>query len=100
MVIVDLAKGKDTGPPSNENGVSFCKQCNENCISSSSTPHNLCCERETHVSLKNVAEYVVFPAKTVHQCFFSAVNKIIVTEQLFVDTAIVLNYLGSIVQKL
>jgi hypothetical protein len=31
-VVVDLPKGKDTGPPFNENGISFCKQCNQNCI--------------------------------------------------------------------
>ncbi len=62
LVIVDLPKCKDTNPPSNENGISFYKQCNENCITSSSTPHNLCCERETHVSLNNVGEYVLFPA--------------------------------------
>jgi hypothetical protein len=30
VVFVDLPKGKDTGPPSNENGLSFCKQCNVN----------------------------------------------------------------------
>jgi hypothetical protein len=70
VVVVDLPKGKDTGPPSNENGVSFCKQCNINCISSSATSCNLCCERETHVSLNNVGEYVVFPAKTVQRGFF------------------------------
>ncbi len=83
MVVVDLPKGKDTGPPSNENGASFRKQCNINCISSSSTPHNLCCERETHVSLKNIGEYVVFPAKTVHQGFVGLVNKIVVQAQFF-----------------
>jgi hypothetical protein len=83
VVIVDLLKGKDTGPLSNEIGVSFCSQCNENCISSLSTPHKKCCERETHISLNKVGEYVVFHAKTVHQGFFSVVNKNIVTSQLF-----------------
>ncbi len=48
-----------------------------------SIPRNQCCERETHVSLNNVGEYVVFPAETVHRGFFSAVNKIIVQVQLF-----------------
>ncbi len=95
MVIVDLPKGKDTGPPSNENGVSFCSQCNEKCISSSAMPHKKCCETETHVSPKKVGEYIVFPAKTVHQGFFSVVNRIIVTMQLFCGSAIVLNCLGS-----
>jgi hypothetical protein len=66
VVIVDLPIGKNIGPPSNENGVSFRKQCNVNCISSSSTPRNLCCERETHMSLNNVGEHVAYPAKTVH----------------------------------
>ncbi len=28
VVVVDVPTGKDTGPPPNENGVSFCKQCN------------------------------------------------------------------------
>jgi hypothetical protein len=83
VIIVDLPKVKDIDLPSNENGVSFCKQCNENCISSSSTPRNLCCERETHVSKNNVGEYVVFHAKTVHPGFFSAVNKIDVTAHFF-----------------
>jgi hypothetical protein len=35
------------------------------------------------VSLNNVGEYVVFPAETFHQGFFSAVNKIVVIMQLF-----------------
>jgi hypothetical protein len=30
-----------------------------------------------------MGEYVVFPAETVHQGFFSAVNKIVVQAQLF-----------------
>jgi hypothetical protein len=50
LVVVDLPKGKDTGPPSNEDRASFRKHYNENCISSSSTPCNLCRERETHFS--------------------------------------------------
>ncbi len=70
VVVVDPPKGKITGPPSNENGVSICKQCNENCMSSLSTPCNLCCERETHVSLNNVGEYVVFPVKNCPSRFF------------------------------
>ncbi len=36
-----------------------------------------------HISLKKVGEYIIFPAKTVHQGFISAVDKIIVTAQLF-----------------
>ncbi len=99
VVFVDVPTGKDTGPPPNENG-SFCKQCNVKCICPLSTPRNPCCEIETHVSLKNVGEYVVLPAKTVHQGFFSAVNKIVVQAEVFADTAIVLNYRGSIVQQL
>jgi hypothetical protein len=83
VVVADLPKGKNAGPPSNENGVSFCKQCNKNCISSLSTSCNLCCERETHVSLNNIGEYVVFLAKNFPLRFFSAVNKIVVTAQLF-----------------
>ncbi len=97
VVVVDLPKGKDTGPPSNENGASFCSQCNEDYISSSSTPRKKCCERETHVSLNKVGEYVVFHAKTVHPGFFSVVNKNIVTLQLFCS---LLNCLGWIIQKL
>jgi hypothetical protein len=53
------------------------------CLCPLSAPRNLCCDRETHVSLNNVGEYVVFPAQTVHQGFFSAVNKIIVQAQHF-----------------
>jgi hypothetical protein len=52
------------------------------CLRPLSAPHNLCCDRETHVSLNNVGEYVVFPAETVHGGFFSAVNKIVVQVQL------------------
>jgi hypothetical protein len=99
VIVVDLPKGKDTGPPSNENGISFHKQCKKNCISSSSTPHNPCCERETHMSLNNVGEYVVFSAKTVHRDFFSAV-RLLLPCNFFGDTAIVPNCLGSIVQQL
>ncbi len=33
--------------------------------------------------VNNIGEYVVFPAETVHQGFFSAVNKIVVQMQLF-----------------
>jgi hypothetical protein len=83
VVIVDLPTGKDTGPPSNENGISFCSQCNEKGISSLSMPCKKCCETETHVALNKVGEHVVFSAKIVHQGFYSAVNKIIVIVQLF-----------------
>ncbi len=48
-----------------------------------SAPRKLCCDIKTHVSLNNVGEYVVFPAETVYQDFFSAVNKIVVQAQLF-----------------
>jgi hypothetical protein len=82
-VIVDIPTGKDTGPPPNSNGVSFCKQCNVQYLHPLSTPRNLCCDIETHVSLNNIGEYVVFPAQTIHQGFFIAVNKIIVQVQLF-----------------
>jgi hypothetical protein len=82
VVVVDIPTGKDTGPPPNEYGVSFCKQCNVQCLCLLSAPHNLCCDRETHVSLNDVGEYVVFPAQTIHQGFFSAVNKIILQAQL------------------
>jgi hypothetical protein len=50
VVVVNLPKGQDTGPPSNENGISFCKQCDENCISSSSTPRKVLSKRNTCVS--------------------------------------------------
>jgi hypothetical protein len=83
LVIVDVPKGKDTGPPPDENGVSFCKQFNVKCVCPSSTPRNPCCERETHASLNNIGEYDVFPAQTLHRGFFSAVNKIVVQAQLF-----------------
>ncbi len=83
MVVSDVCTGKDTGSPPNKNGVSFHKQCNVQCLCPLSTPHNLCCERETHVSLNNVGEYVVFPAETIHRGFSSAVNKIVVQAQLF-----------------
>jgi hypothetical protein len=83
VVVSDVPTGKDTGPPPNKNGVSFCKMCNVQYLCSSSTQCNLCCDRETHVSLSNVGEYVVFPAETVHGGFFSAVNKIVVQAQLF-----------------
>jgi hypothetical protein len=70
-------------PPPNKNSVSFCKQCGVQCHCPSSTPCNLCCDREIHVSLNNVGEYVVFPAQTFHCGFFSAVNKIVLQAQLF-----------------
>ncbi len=82
MVITDVPTGKDTGPPPNENGVSFCKQCSAHCIHPLSAPRKPCCDRETHVSLNNNGEYVIFPAETIHQGFFSAVNKIVVQAQL------------------
>jgi hypothetical protein len=78
VIVFDVPTGKDTGPPPNKNGVSFCKQCSVQCLCPLSAPHNLCCDRETHVSPNNIGEYVVFPAQTVHPGFFSAVNKIIV----------------------
>ncbi len=83
MVVSDVPTGKDTGPPPNKNGVSFCKQCNVQFLHPLSTPRNLCCDRVTHVSLNNIGEYVVFPAETIHQRFFSAVKKIVVQAQLF-----------------
>jgi hypothetical protein len=98
VVVVDLPKGKDTGPPSSENGKFFCKQCNENCISSLSTPCNLCCEQVTHVSLNNMLYSL---PKTVHQVFFSMRSTtLLLPRNFFADTVIVPNCLGSIVQKL
>ncbi len=32
VVVTDVPTGKDTGPPPTENGVSFRKQCGEQCI--------------------------------------------------------------------
>ncbi len=46
-------------------------------------PRKKCCKTKTHVSLNKVVEYAVFLAETVHRVFFSMVNKIIVTVQLF-----------------
>ncbi len=66
VVVSDVPTGKDTGPPPNKNGVSFCKQCNAQCLHPLSAPRKLCCDIETHVSLNNIGEYVVFPAETVH----------------------------------
>ncbi len=83
VVVSDVTAGKDTGPPPNTNGISFCKQCSVQCLRPLSAPRNLYCDRETHISLKNVGEYVVFPAETVHRGFFSAVNKIVVQAQFF-----------------
>ncbi len=54
VIIVDIPTGKDTGPPLNENGVSFCKQCKVQCLCPLSNPANLCCDRETHVSLNSL----------------------------------------------
>ncbi len=70
VVVADVPTGKGTGPPHNKNGVFFRKQCGAQCIRPSSAPCKPCCDRETHVSLNNVGEYVVFPAETVHQGFF------------------------------
>ena len=53
VVVVNLPKGNNTGSPSNENGISFCSQCNEKCASSLSTPCKKCCETETHISEKS-----------------------------------------------
>jgi hypothetical protein len=83
VVISDVPTGKDTGPPLNKNGVSFRKQCGAQCLCPLSAPSKPCCDRETHVSLNNLGEYVVIPAETVHQGFFSVVNKIVVQVQLF-----------------
>ena len=83
MVVSDVPTVKDTGPPPNKNEVSFRKQCSVQCLCPLSAPRNLCCDRETHVSLNNIGEYVVFPAHTIYQGFFSVVNKIVVQEQLF-----------------
>jgi hypothetical protein len=83
VVVTDAPTGKDTGSPPNKNGISFRKQCGAQCIRPLSTPRKPCCDRETHVSLNNVGEYVVFPAETVHRGFFSTVNKIVVQAQLF-----------------
>jgi hypothetical protein len=83
VVVVNLPKGKDTGPPSNKSGISFCSQCNGKCISLLFMLRKKCCETKRHVSLYKVGEYVVFPAKIIHCGFFSAVNKIIDTAQLF-----------------
>ncbi len=66
VVISDVPTGRDTGPPPNKNGVSFRKQYDVQCLRPLSAPQNLCCDRETHVSLNNVGEYFVFPAQTVH----------------------------------
>jgi hypothetical protein len=49
VVVVDVSTGKDTGPPPNENNVSFCKQWDVRCLRPSSTPCNLCCDSKTHV---------------------------------------------------
>jgi hypothetical protein len=78
VVVTDVPTGKNTGPQPNKNGVSFCKQYGAQCIRPSSAPRKPCCDRETHASLNNDGEYVVFPAENIHQGFFSAVNKIIV----------------------
>jgi hypothetical protein len=66
VVFVDVPTGNDTSPPLNNNGVSFRNQCNVQCLCPSSALHNLLCDRETHVSLNNIGEYVVFPAHTIH----------------------------------
>jgi hypothetical protein len=83
VIVTNVPTGKDTGPPPNKNGISFCKQCGAQCIHPSSTPRKPCCDRETHVSLNIVGEYVVFPPETIYRGFFSAVNKIVVQVQLF-----------------
>ncbi len=68
VVVSDVPTGKDTAPPppNKKNSVSFCKQCGVQCLCPSSAQHNLCWDKETHVSLNNVSEYVVFLAQTVH----------------------------------
>ncbi len=85
VVVSGVPTGKDTRPPPNKNSVSFRKQCDAQCLCPLSSPRKLCCDIETHVSLNNVGEYVVFPAETVHQGFFSVVNKIVVQAQLFLQ---------------
>jgi hypothetical protein len=82
VVVVDLPKDKDTGPLSNQNGVSYHSQCNYKCIFSLFTQCKKCCDIKRHISLNKVGKYVVLPAKTVRCGCFSAVNKIIVTAQL------------------
>jgi hypothetical protein len=99
VVVSDVPTCKDTGPPPNKNSVSFRKQSDAQCLCPSSAPRKLCCDVESHVSLKNIGEYVVFPAETVHRGYFSAVNKIVVQAQLFVDTAIVQNCQGLTIQQ-
>jgi hypothetical protein len=66
VVVTDVPTGKDTRPPPNKNKVSFRKQCGAQCIRPLSTPRKPCCDRETHVSLNKVGEYVVFLAETTH----------------------------------
>jgi hypothetical protein len=66
VVVSDVPTGKDTGPPPIKNGVSFHKQCNAQCLCPLSAPRKLCCDIESHVSLNNVGQYVVFPAETIH----------------------------------
>jgi hypothetical protein len=66
VVVADVFTGKGTGPPPNKRGISFHKQCGVQCICPLSAPRKPCCDRETHVSLNNIGEYVVFPAETVH----------------------------------
>ncbi len=66
VVVTDVPTGKATGPPPNETGVSFRKQCGVQCNRPSSAPLKPCCDRETHVSLNNIGEYVVFSAETIH----------------------------------
>jgi hypothetical protein len=47
VVVSDIPTGKDIGPPPNGNGVSFCKQCDVQCLCPLSTPCKLCCDIET-----------------------------------------------------
>ncbi len=63
VVIVDVPTGKDTGPPLNKNGISFCNQCNIQFHSPLSAQCNLCCDRHTHVSLNSLTPKSV-PAGT------------------------------------
>jgi hypothetical protein len=54
VVVSDVPTGKDTGPPPNENGVSFCKHYDVQRLHPMSAPRNLCCDRATYISLNNI----------------------------------------------
>jgi hypothetical protein len=46
VVVSDVPTGKDTGPPPNKNGTSFCNQCDVQCLCPLSATCNLCCEEK------------------------------------------------------